>query len=91
MAVKTRPTSTWTKRPRGALLQVNIAFIFFDCQVIGGRLVINVRPLVGKCEANLIRLETAKGNVFVGQFYWGGTLQKCNAGTQRLASYGWKS
>ena len=91
MAVKTRPTSTWTKRPRGALLQVDIAFIFFDCQVIGGSVSESVRPLVEKCEANFGTLKTRLRNVFAGQFYWGGTLPNSNAGTQRLASYGWKS
>ena len=48
-------------------------------------------PLVKKCEANLGRLKTATGRVLDGQFYWGGTLLKSNAGTQRLAYHGWKS
>jgi hypothetical protein len=91
MAVKTRPNSTRTKRPRGALLQFGIASIFFDCQVIGGSASDNVRPLVEKCGANLGTLKTSLGNVLDGQFYWGGTLLKSNAGVQRLAYYGWKS
>ncbi len=50
-----------------------------------------VIPLVEKYEAYLVPMNTRERNVFAGQFYWGGTLPKCNAGTQRLANYGWKS
>ena len=50
----------------------------------------SVIPLVGECEANLIPIKTRERNVFAGQFYWGGTLLNCNAGTQRLAFYRWK-
>ncbi len=50
-----------------------------------------VIPLVEKCEANLETLNTSLGKVLDGQFYWGGTLLKSNAGAQRLAYYGWKS
>ena len=36
-------------------------------------------------------MHTRTGKVLGGQFYWGGTLLKSNAGTQRLAYHGWKS
>ena len=89
MAVKTRPSCPWTKRPRE--LYCSLAFeSLFQLFRIGGRFVISVIPLVEKYEAYFNRLETAMGNVFVGQFYWGGTLLKCNAGTQRLAFHQWK-
>ena len=39
----------------------------------------------------LSRLNAATGKVLGGQFYWGGTLPKDNAGVQRLAYHGWKS
>ena len=50
-----------------------------------------VIPLFEKYEAYSIPMNTRKGKVLDGQFYWGGTLPKCNAGVQRLAYYGWKS
>ena len=40
---------------------------------------------------HLFRLETTKGTRFDGQFYWGGTLLKGNAGVQRCTKLGWKS
>ena len=58
---------------------------------VGGRFVVNVTPLVEKCGTNPETLQTGLGKVLDGQFYWGGTLLKSNAGTQRLAYYGWKS
>ena len=36
-------------------------------------------------------MHTRTGKVLGGQFYWGGTLPKSNAGVQRLANCGWKS
>ena len=50
----------------------------------------SVIPLVGKCGAYLCPLKTRRGKVLGGQFYWGGTLLKSNAGAQRLAYYEWK-
>ena len=35
--------------------------------------------------------ETGQGTVSVGQFDWGGLLQKSNGGVQRSAQYGWQS
>ena len=34
--------------------------------------------------------ETSQGTMAVGQFDWGGRLQKGNGGVQRSPQYGWK-
>ena len=38
-----------------------------------------------------IALESGHGTLSVGQFDWGGRLQKSNGGVQRFAQNGWKS
>lgn len=42
-------------------------------------------------ETNLFRLKTSEETRFDGQFYWGGTLLKGNAGVLRCTKSGWKS
>jgi len=50
----------------------------------------SVIPLIQECEAYLGPMETRTGKVLDGQFFWGGTLLKGNAGVQRLAWSEWK-
>ena len=74
------------------LIQINQSnqvnqLIFFLCCAWG----ISEIPLVDECNPHLQCLETTLGTMFGGQFDWGGSLQKGNAGAQGLAQRGWTS
>ena len=51
----------------------------------------SVIPLFGLFHFLLNPAELRGGKVSDWQFYWGGTLQNSNAGTQRYPCCGWKS
>jgi len=94
MAVKMRPTYTRTKRPRGALLQLDIDLFLLtvenrrDPRILRGASGI---PLFEISKSNLRTFNRGSGTVSGGQFRWGGGLLKSTANAQRYPCSGWKS
>ena len=92
-----RVTRSGTKRPRGALLQLDIAVGLSLCRIGGrqrswdaslGGATVEIPPWLsfGSNPYPLTGMETVPG----GQFDWGGRLLKSNGGVQRFPQAEWK-
>ncbi|KKR29790.1 MAG: hypothetical protein UT63_C0116G0006, partial [Candidatus Gottesmanbacteria bacterium GW2011_GWC2_39_8] len=86
MAVKMRPTCTWTKRPRGALLQLGIGKPFLTVENRWEPSGNSGIPLFENVNSNRFAAQkSGSGTVSGGQFNWGGFLQNSNGDAQRYA------
>lgn len=87
MAVKMRPSHAWTKRPRGALLQLDPDLNLKLCSVGGmvHRMVHQTMKHLSFLNLGLTTtlIKTGNRTRSGGQFDWGGPLQKSNGGVQR--------
>lgn len=91
MAVKMRPTDTWTKRPHGALLSLGTDFLYGIVENRREPSGISGIPLVLYRKSYLTHLQTMEGTLSGWEFNWGGCLLKSNASAQRYPWPGWKS
>ena len=97
LRVKMRVTCSRTKRPRGALLQLDIVLGFNLCRIAGRRGSWGVS--LGGADLEIPAWldlgpnawpSAGKRTVSGGQFDWGGRLLKSNGGAQRFPQAEWK-